>query len=76
MKAETKDIQEAVESALLTTEITLSNLYDMYGVTRHEWIEALRGKRMTESRLKLRTRLIMDARESNALKASVLRRAK
>ena len=71
-----KDIQNSVETALLLGGITRQELYDMYQVTRHEWIKTLEGKVLNESRFKLRAKLVNDARESAALLSSVLKRAK
>jgi hypothetical protein len=70
------NIQDSVETALLLGGMTRQELYDMYGVTRHEWIKTLEGKVLNESRFKLRARLVKDARESAALLSSVLKRAK
>ena len=76
MKTMCDDIQNSVETVLLIGDITLDQLYDYYDCSRHEWIETLRGRRLDDKRLALRSRLLKDARENASFLSSVLKRAK
>jgi hypothetical protein len=71
-----KDIQSIVETALSLGGRTLQESYDYYDCSRHEWIETLRGRRLDDKRIALRSRLLKDARENAAFLSSVLKRAK
>ena len=52
-----------VETALKLNGVSLRDLYDFYDCTRPEWIRAL-GPKPTQRLMKLRVRLIKDARKN------------
>ena len=63
------------ETALRLNNMALRDLYDFYDCTRSEWIRAL-GPKPTRRLMKLRARLLKDARKNADSLFSVLNGAR